>query len=229
MQASHFELELLCSGRTLILGLDEAGRGALAGPVVAGAVLLDYQALPAGLNDSKQLTREERERLAGEIRDSAIACATALCDAREIETINILQASLKAMARAHKKTGHWPDAVLVDGLHCPHIPCGKRAAPQLRAVVDGDALVACIAAASILAKVERDRIMRACHRRHRCYGFDTNVGYGTPKHLAALREHGICALHRRTFRPVREVLEPQLLLGFEVDGFSSDYTPAAEA
>jgi ribonuclease HII len=214
---SHLELDLLAKGKRFIVGCDEVGRGALAGPVVAAAVVLDYDRLPQGLGDSKQIVHEQREELAVAIRGAAIACAVCRIEAREIERINILRASLRAMRLATMRLGITADALLVDGLHVPPLKYvgGKR--PLRRAIVGGDGCIACIGAASILAKVERDAIMREYHKRYRRYGFFTNVGYGTPEHHAALQKHGPCLQHRRTFRPIRELLEPQLALQFALD------------
>ena len=216
-QSSTLELELIAKGKHIIVGCDEVGRGALAGPVVAAAVVLNYGCIPPGLGDSKQIAREQREELAIEIRKCAIAYAVCRIEAREIERINILRASLRAMRLATMRLGVTADALLVDGLHVPPLKYvgGKR--PLRRAIVGGDGLIACIGAASILAKVERDAIMRDYHKRYRRYGFLTNVGYGTPEHYAGLEKHGICPQHRRTFRPIRDLLEPQLALGFALD------------
>ena len=214
---SEVELELIAGGKRVIVGCDEVGRGALAGPVVAAAVVLDYGCIPTGLGDSKQIPREQRELLAEQIRRCAVAYAVCAISAREIERINILRASLRAMRLATLRLGVTADALLVDGLHVPPVKYvgGKR--PLRRAIVGGDGCIACIGAASILAKVERDAIMRGYHKRYRRYGFDTNVGYGTPVHYAGLEKHGPCPQHRRTFRPIRELLMKQLGIEFEVD------------
>lgn len=217
---SQIELELLAKGKHVIVGCDEVGRGALAGPVVAAAVVLDYNCIPDGIGDSKQIAREQREELAAQIRKCAIAYAVCRIEAREIERINILRASLRAMRLATMRLGVTADALLVDGLHVPPLKYvgGKR--PLRRAIVGGDGSIACISAASIIAKVERDAIMREYHKRYRRYGFDTNVGYGTPVHYAGLEKHGVCPQHRRTFRPIRELLEVQLGLQFAVDEYA---------
>ena len=187
---------------TLICGVDEAGRGPLAGPVYAAAVILD-PALPiGGLADSKKLTPRQRGALAPEIRSRAIAWSVASASVEEIDAFNILQASLLAMRRAVEGLAVAPQQVLVDGRHRP------RLSVPVRAVVRGDATVAVIAAASILAKVARDEEMLALHCRHPQYGFDRHKGYPTSAHLAALREHGVCAAHRRSFAPVRMLLTP---------------------
>ncbi len=186
---------------TLTCGVDEAGRGPLAGPVYAAAVILDAALPVAGLADSKTLTPRQREALALEIRTRAIAWAVASASVEEIDTLNILQASLLAMRRAVEQLAVKPGQVLVDGLHRP------RLAVPVRAIVRGDATVPEIAAASILAKVARDREMLALHQRHPQYGFDRHKGYPTSAHLAALRAHGASAVHRRSFAPVRTQLE----------------------
>jgi len=184
----------------LICGVDEAGRGPLAGPVYAAAVILDPARFIQGLADSKQLTPRQRRTLAQEIRSRAIAWSVASASVEEIDALNILQASLLAMRRAVEGLAVTPREVLVDGLHRP------RLSVPVQAVVRGDATVAVISAASILAKVTRDEEMLALHGRHPQYGFDRHKGYPTKAHLAALREHGVCAAHRRSFAPVRVLL-----------------------
>lgn len=186
--------------RGLIAGVDEAGRGPLAGPVVAAAVMLDDLNPIKGLNDSKQLGPRTRERLFDEIRGKALCCSIALASVEEIDQLNILQATLLAMRRAIEGLRLRPHRVLVDGNRLPEL--GMPA----HAIVKGDARVRAIAAASILAKVHRDRLCIALHEAHPQYGFDAHKGYPTALHLAALREHGACAHHRRSFAPVREVL-----------------------
>jgi len=185
---------------TLICGVDEAGRGPLAGPVYAAAVILDPARPVAGLADSKTLTPRQRETLALEVRLRAVAWAVASASVEEIDTLNILQASLLAMRRAVEQLAVTPQLVLVDGLHRPRLTI------PVRAIVRGDATVAEIAAASILAKVARDTEMLALHQQHPQYGFDRHKGYPTSAHLAALREHGASAVHRRSFAPVRSLL-----------------------
>ena len=185
----------------LVAGVDEAGRGPLAGPVVAAAVILDdLQRIP-GLADSKVLTPKKRERLFDEIRAKALACCIAEASVEEIDRLNILQATLLAMRRAVEGLRLVPHRVLVDGNRLPELRMPARA------IVRGDALVAVISAASILAKVHRDRACLALHEAHPQYGFAGHKGYPTPAHLAALREHGACPQHRRSFAPVRAVLE----------------------
>lgn len=185
---------------TLICGVDEAGRGPLAGPVFAAAVILDPQHPVKGLADSKTLSRRRREALAVEVRSKAIAWSVASASVEEIDTLNILQASLLAMCRAVESLAIAPQQVLVDGLHRPPLKV------PVRAIVRGDATVASIAAASILAKVTRDEEMMALHHRHPQYGFDRHKGYPTSAHLAALRTHGVSIVHRRTFAPVRTLI-----------------------
>jgi len=185
---------------TLICGVDEAGRGPLAGPVFAAAVILDPLRPIAGLADSKTLSRRQREALAAEVRSRAIAWSVAAASVEEIDTLNILQASLLAMRRAVEALAVAPHQVLVDGRHRPVL------AMPVSAIVKGDATVAAIAAASILAKVMRDEEMLALHHRHPQYGFDRHKGYPTNAHLAALRAHGVSIVHRRSFAPVRALI-----------------------
>ena len=185
-------------GVTLIAGTDEAGRGPLAGPVVAAAVILSPDAAISGLKDSKKLTHEQRVALDQEIRAKALGFAVAEVGVREIERLGILAAALRAMARAVKALDPVPHMVLVDG----HLPL-PLAYPQ-QPVVQGDDRCPSIAAASILAKVSRDRGMEAFHRVYPQYNFAQHKGYATPEHLEALRCWGPCDLHRRTFRGVKE-------------------------
>ena len=185
----------------LIAGVDEAGRGPLAGPVVAAAVILDELHPIKGLADSKKLGPRTRERLFDEIRAKALCCSIAQASVEEIDALNILQATLLAMRRAVDGLRLRPHKVLVDGNRLPVLSMRSEA------IVKGDARVKAIAAASILAKVQRDRLCAVLHEQHPQYGFDGHKGYPTPAHLAALREHGACPQHRRTFAPVRGVLE----------------------
>ena len=187
-----------------VCGVDEAGRGPLAGPVVAAAVILDRSKPIEGLRDSKLLTEPQRLRLGVEIRRKAKAYAVAFASHVEIDGINILQASLLAMERAVLRLGTIPELVRVDGRQIPAFHARARLY-RAEPVVDGDNLLPEISAASILAKVCRDRLMRRLHRRYPQYGFDQNFGYGTPEHLRALEKFGPCAIHRATFAPVREV------------------------
>jgi ribonuclease HII len=180
-----------------ICGVDEAGRGPLAGPVYAAAVILDRERPIRGLRDSKLLTPERRELLAQRIRERAIAFAVAQASVEEIDQINILRASLLAMQRAIAALGRLPGEAWIDGDHCPDLPCPARA------IVEGDRLHKVISAASILAKTARDAEMRRLHEQYPKYGFDRHKGYGTPEHLERLEEHGPCAIHRRSFAPVQ--------------------------
>lgn len=185
----------------LVAGVDEAGRGPLAGPVVAAAVILDDCNRIEGLADSKALTPLRRERLFDQIRARALAFSIAQAEVEEIDALNILRATLLAMRRAVDGLRLPPALVLVDGNRLPVLRM------QAEAVVGGDATVSAISAASILAKVHRDRLCRELHGSHPQYGFDAHKGYATPEHLRALREHGACAAHRRSFEPVRAALQ----------------------
>lgn len=185
----------------LMAGVDEAGRGPLAGPVVAAAVILDDLRPVRGLADSKTLTALRRARLNDQIRARALALCVAEASVEEIDRLNILQATLLAMRRAVEGLRLPPALVLVDGNRLPVLRV------RAEAVIGGDAKVAAISAASILAKVHRDALCAELHREHPAYGFDGHKGYATPEHLDALRRHGACAAHRRSFAPVREVLE----------------------
>jgi ribonuclease HII len=184
----------------LICGVDEAGRGPLAGAVVAACVVLNPRRPIKGLADSKQLTAAQRDALAEEIRAKALGWAVASASVEEIDQINILQASLLAMRRALEAMQTEPAKVLVDGLYCP--PCRWPS----QAVVQGDATVPAISAASILAKVARDAAMCELHVQRPEYGFERHKGYYTPEHLAALQRHGPCEHHRRSFSPIKEML-----------------------
>ena len=192
--------QFISGGTGVVAGVDEAGRGCLAGPVVAAAVVLHPDRPVAGLKDSKLLNHSRRRRLAKAIRRRARAYAVALAEPQEIDDVNILQASLRAMERAVRELPIKPDLVQVDGNQAPRFNGGG---PEIRAVVGGDRLVSAISAASILAKVYRDRLMGLWHHRYPSYGFDTNKGYPTPVHLAALARIGPCAIHRLSFAPVR--------------------------
>jgi ribonuclease HII len=184
----------------LVAGVDEAGRGPLAGPVVAAAVILDDRQPIAGLADSKVLSPRKRERLFDEIRAKALACCIAEASVEEIDRLNILQASLLAMRRAVEGLRLLPHRVLVDGNQLPVLNMPAAA------IVSGDAKVPAISAASILAKVYRDRLCLALDRDYPNYGFAAHKGYPTAAHLAALRQHGACPVHRRSYAPVRAVL-----------------------
>ncbi len=191
-----FETAARASGANLIAGIDEVGRGALAGPVVAAAVILDLNCIPAGLNDSKKLTSATRARLDGEIRKAAIAYAIARIEADEIDRINILCATRQAMCQAIAALNPAPDYLLIDALQL------KELAITQKAIIKGDAKSVSIAAASIIAKVARDRWMMNYDEEFPGYGFMSNVGYGTATHLQALRAIGPTKIHRLTFRKV---------------------------
>ncbi|WP_411883038.1 ribonuclease HII [Polaromonas sp. YR568] len=184
----------------LVAGVDEAGRGPLMGPVVAAAVILDELNPIKGLADSKKLTALRREKLYDEIRAKALCCSIAMATVEEIDSINILQATMLAMKRAVEGLRLKPNKVLVDGNRLPTLVILSEA------IVGGDALVPAISAASILAKVHRDRWCAEFHLEYPQYGFADHKGYGTAEHLAALREHGACPQHRKSFAPVAEVL-----------------------
>jgi ribonuclease HII len=184
-----------------IAGVDEVGRGPLAGAVIAGAVILDPLRPIAGLTDSKLLTEKKREQLFVEIQANALAWAIGRAEVDEIDTINILQASLVAMQRAVAALTVQPHHVLVDGNKAPKFVCPATA------IIKGDLTEPAISAASIIAKVTRDREMVELDRQYPMYGFAAHKGYGTKLHLTALQEHGPCVLHRRSFAPVRDVLE----------------------
>ena len=180
----------------LVAGIDEAGRGPLAGPVVAAAVILEPQRPVRGLADSKVLSPERREVLAIRIRERAIAWSTGSADVGEIDTINILHATMLAMCRAVAALPIPPEEALVDGNRCPDLSC------RVRAIIKGDRDVKSISAASIIAKTTRDAMLREFDKLYPVYGFAQHKGYGTPEHLAALDRHGPCPIHRRSFSPV---------------------------
>ena len=193
------------TGYQLIAGVDEAGRGPLVGAVVAAAVMLDPQRPIQGLRDSKKLSEKRREQLYPEITDKALAWAIASASAAEIDDLNILQASLLAMQRAVEALAIAPQLVLVDGNKCPHLLC------EVRAIVRGDSKVEAISAASILAKVERDRQMVALDQIYPQYGFAKHKGYPTAAHRELLIQYGPCPEHRRSFGPVRRSLKGESL------------------
>ena len=184
----------------LVAGVDEAGRGPLAGPVVAAAVILRPEDCPDGLNDSKQLTAKRRAMLEIEIKGRALCWGVGVASVEEIDQINILWATMLAMTRAVEALSHDCGHVLVDGNRCPTWRWASTA------IVEGDAKCLSIAAASIIAKETRDRMMVEAAADHPHYGWDTNKGYGSAKHLAALREHGPTPLHRRSFAPVAQLI-----------------------
>ncbi|MCU0807838.1 MAG: ribonuclease HII [Candidatus Contendobacter sp.] len=189
----------------LIAGVDEAGRGPLAGPVVAAAVILDPDQPIAGLADSKKLSPIRREQLAVEIRAKSLAWALGRAEVAEIDRLNILQASLLAMQRAVTALSIVPEQALVDGNRCPRLAC------PCQAIVKGDATVPAISAASILAKVARDAELRELHERYPRYGFARHKGYPTAAHLDALHRFGPCPEHRRSFAPVAAVLQAAII------------------
>ncbi len=192
----------------IIAGIDEAGRGPLAGPVVVGAVILDPSRSITGLADSKALTAARRETLFETIRARALAWHIEFVSAAEIDRLNILQATLAGMARALRALSPPPELALIDGNRLPRaLPCAARA------IVRGDVLEPAISAASILAKVARDRHMLALEARHPGYGFAAHKGYPVPAHLQALRLLGPCAEHRRSFAPVRAVMQMDIARG----------------
>jgi ribonuclease HII len=205
-----FEKRAWTAGARMVAGVDEVGRGSLFGPVVAAAVILDPGYRVRGLRDSKLLLRERREILAERIREHAIAWAIAAVDAARIDQINIYQASRVAMRQAVLSLRPNPDHLLVDALR---LDCEL---PQ-KAIIHGDALSASIAAASILAKVERDRMVREWDPVFPVYGLASNKGYSTPHHLAALRQHGPSPLHRQSFAPVWNAPVPQEVLAFMLE------------
>ncbi|MBS0429066.1 MAG: ribonuclease HII [Proteobacteria bacterium] len=194
------QARLLWDAPGLLAGVDEAGRGPLAGPVVAAAVILDDQKPIRGLADSKTLTALQREMLHDQILAKALCCSVAQASVEEIDTHNILGATMLAMRRAVDGLRLKPAKVLVDGNRLPTLDV------LAEAVVKGDALVKAISAASILAKVHRDRLCEQLHAEFPAYGFAGHKGYGTPEHLAALQVHGACVHHRRSFSPVAQAL-----------------------
>ncbi len=195
-----FEARVLKTVNGLVAGVDEAGRGPLAGPVVAAAVILNRAKIPKGLNDSKQLSAERRDELFSHIMFSALAVGVGEAGVDEIDLINIRQATHMAMARAVRALQFQPAFALVDGNDAPALPC------PCDTIVEGDAKSVSIAAASIVAKVTRDRTMAALHREHPQYGWLKNKGYGTPEHLSALARLGPTPHHRRSFAPVHNIL-----------------------
>lgn len=199
----QYEDEARSKGIELIAGVDEAGRGPLAGPVVAGTVILPARVRLFGLNDSKLLTPAQRERLYLEIADTALDWGIGVASSEEIDSINIYQATMLAMKRALGALKILPGLVLVDGAGVPKTKFAQRP------IVGGDGLSASIAAASIMAKVTRDRLMLEYHQLYPDYGFDAHKGYGTRGHLAALNSFGPCFIHRRSFFPVKALLYPK--------------------
>jgi ribonuclease HII len=191
---------LIADPGCLVAGVDEAGRGPLAGPVVAAAVILDPARPIAGLRDSKLLSATTRARLAIEIRANALTWGLGAADVAEIDALNILQATMLAMRRAVESLSVAPGEAWVDGNRCPDLAC------PMRAIVKGDRDVAVISAASILAKTARDAMLAELDLAYPIYGFGHNKGYGTPDHLAALAQYGPCPAHRRSFAPVAQAV-----------------------
>ncbi|HAE83983.1 MAG TPA: ribonuclease HII [Ktedonobacter sp.] len=199
------EMALFEQGYSFIAGVDEVGRGCLAGPVMAAAVILpldddELEQLLVGARDSKQMTAQARDRLYDVIMRHALTTAIGIGSVELIDERNILQATKHAMYAALAQLSMPAQALLIDALLLPRLPI-----PQ-RSIIKGDARCLSIAAASIVAKVTRDRLMVQFHEQYPCYGFNQNKGYGTPSHLAALREHGVTPLHRKSFAPVRELI-----------------------
>jgi ribonuclease HII len=198
-----YESRLLKTMAGPICGVDEAGRGPLAGPVVAAAVILDRKRMPKGLNDSKQLTEEEREELYPRIMEMAVAVGVGDASVGEIDLVNIRQATHLAMARAVRALSVEAAFALVDGNDPPALPC------RCDTLVEGDARSLSIAAASIIAKVTRDRMMVALHEAHPGYNWRSNKGYGTAEHYQGLKAHGVSVHHRRSFAPIHNLLTGQ--------------------
>jgi len=194
------ELRILAQVSGLVCGVDEAGRGPLAGPVVAAAVIFQKKAIPRGLDDSKKLSAETREKLYGRIIERAIAWGVGEASVDEIDLVNIRQATHLAMARAVRALVPAPAFALVDGNDPPALPC------PCETIIGGDGISASIAAASIIAKVTRDRMMLALHEQHPVYCWNSNKGYATEDHLHALAVHGCTPHHRRSFAPIHDIL-----------------------
>src|SRR5215475_6935625 len=215
-----YESRLLKTMIGPICGVDEAGRGPLAGPVVAAAVILNRKRMPKGLNDSKQLTEEEREALYPQIMERAVAVGVGEASVGEIDLVNIRQATHLAMARAVRALAVAAEFALVDGNDAPALPC------RCDTLVDGDARSVSIAAASIIAKVTRDRMMVALHDDHPGYNWRSNKGYGTPEHYVGLKAHGVTVHHRRSFAPIRAILTGETVAPDDV--IPDTVLPAAE-
>jgi ribonuclease HII len=202
LPAPSFDLEaaMMDRYRGPVAGIDEAGRGPWAGPVVVAAVILDPDRIPEGLNDSKLMTPEAREDRYHAIIATSIV-SVVIGPVKQIDRINILQASLWGMRAAYRRLGVPVGSALIDGNIVP-----KRFPCKARAVIGGDGLSLSVAAASIIAKVTRDRLMVKLSRRYRRYAWDSNKGYGTPEHAAAIKKHGVCTHHRRSFSPIERAL-----------------------
>ena len=205
-----YESRLLKTMAGPVCGVDEAGRGPLAGPVVAAAVILDRKRIPKGLNDSKQLSEEDREALYPAIMEMAIAVGVGEASVGEIDLINIRQATHMAMARAVRALKVAAEFALVDGNDAPALPC------RCDTLIGGDGRSVSIAAASIIAKVTRDRMMVALHDHHPGYNWRSNKGYGTPEHYAGLKAHGVTQHHRRSFGPIRAILTGETIFPEDV-------------
>ena len=190
----EIEKEILSISKGKICGIDEVGRGALAGPVISAAVILDFDNVPSNIKDSKILSQKERELKFSEIISSALDIGIGSSDNREIDDINILQATLLSMKRAYLKLSVHPKVALIDGNKAPDIKC------KTKTIVNGDNKSLSIAAASIIAKVHRDKLMREIHKKLPCYNFNNNVGYGTKEHYNAIRLNGVSVFHRKSFK-----------------------------
>jgi ribonuclease HII len=204
--SNRFERQAWRAGYRAVAGVDEAGRGALAGPVLAAAVIIAPDEEIAGIDDSKRLTPRQREELEHLIQERALGWAVGIATAEEVDELNVLRATERAMAGALRRLRPVPDYALVDGRPVRGLPVPSRA------IIDGDARSVSIAAASVLAKVERDRIMCAMHGRYPEYGFADHKGYGTRRHSEALLQHGPCPIHRLSFEPVRLCAQGRLRL-----------------
>ena len=190
----EIEKEILSISKGKICGIDEVGRGALAGPVISAAVILDFDNVPSNIKDSKKLSQKERELKFSEIISSALDIGIGSSDNREIDDINILQATLLSMKRAYLKLSVHPKVALIDGNKSPDIKC------KTKTIINGDNKSLSIAAASIIAKVHRDKLMREIHKKLPCYNFNNNVGYGTKEHYNAIRLNGVSVFHRKSFK-----------------------------
>ena len=190
----EIEKEILSISKGKICGIDEVGRGALAGPVISAAVILDFDNVPSNIKDSKELSQKERELKFSEIISSALDIGIGSSDNREIDDINILQATLLSMKRAYLRLSVHPKVALIDGNKAPDIKC------KTKTIINGDNKSLSIAAASIIAKVHRDKLMREIHKKLPCYNFNNNVGYGTKEHYNAIRLNGVSVFHRKSFK-----------------------------
>ncbi len=190
----EIEKEILSISKGKICGIDEVGRGALAGPVISAAVILDFDNVPSNIKDSKILSQKERELKFSEIISSALDIGIGSSNNREIDDINILQATLLSMKRAYLKLSVHPKVALIDGNKAPDIKC------KTKTIINGDNKSLSIAAASIIAKVHRDKLMREIHKKLPCYNFNNNVGYGTKEHYNAIRLNGVSVFHRKSFK-----------------------------